>query len=120
MWLRSRPMRITTLADYQQRMARVIEHIDANLDALLPIESLARIASFSPYHFHRIFRGMVGETVKGYVKRLRLERAAFALTHTERPVTFVALEAGYDAAEAFTRAFRAQFGVSPQAYRHRA
>lgn len=110
-------MRSSTLADYQERLARVLEHIEANLDAPLAVDELARIATFSPFHFHRVFRGMVGETVKGYVKRVRLERAAFALNYTQRAVTDVAFDAGYASHEAFTRAFRAQFGCAPREFR---
>jgi len=62
---------------------------------------------------HRIFRGVVGETVAEHIRRLRLERAAQRLKSGERPVTEIAFEAGYEAHEAFTRAFRARFGASP-------
>ena len=110
-------MRATTLEEYQQRIARVIERIEADLSATLTVEELARTARFSPFHFNRVFRGMVGETVKAYVKRLRLERAAFALNYTERTVTDVALDAGYETHEAFTRAFRARFGCAPRDFR---
>jgi len=107
-------MRASTLDDYQRRIAKVVRHIEDNLDAPLSIDDLAGVAAFSPYHFHRVFRGMVGETVKSYVKRVRLERAAFALNYTGHPVTRVALEAGYESHEAFTRAFRARFGCAPR------
>ena len=111
------PMRATTFEEYQQRLARVVEHIESDLSAGLVVDDLARIANFSPFHFHRVFRGMVGETVKAYVKRLRLERAAFALNYTDRTVTDVALDAGYESHEAFTRAFRGRFGCAPRDFR---
>ncbi|GAH61652.1 unnamed protein product, partial [marine sediment metagenome] len=69
------------------------------------------------YHFHRIFRGMVGESLKEYVRRLRLERAAMQLKRSGETVTHVAFEAGYETHEAFTRAFRAMFGESPSQFR---
>ena len=72
---------------------------------------------FSPYHFHRIFKGVVGEGVNEYVRRLRLESAAVALKTTDRGVLQVALDAGYGTHEAFTRAFRQLFGVSPTQFR---
>jgi AraC family transcriptional regulator len=56
---------------------------------------------------------MVGESVKGHIRRLRLERAAIHLKQTQRPVTRIAFEAGYEAHESFTRAFRDWFGMSP-------
>lgn len=106
-----------TMSDYRQRLLTVLLFIQQNLDEELPLESLARVAHFSPYHFHRIFRGMMGETVCEHIRRLRLERAAMHLVQTRRSVTRLAFEAGFESHEAFTRAFRAMFGMSPSDYR---
>ena len=111
-------MRSDTQIDYQERLLRVMVYIQNHLDEPLPLDDLAKIACFSPYHFHRIFRGMMGESVKEHVRRLRLERAAFRLTSTTRSVIDIALDAGYDTHESFTRAFGRMFGMSPTAYRH--
>lgn len=111
------PMKETTLRDYQERILRVLVHIQENLDAAISLERLAEVAGFSPFHFHRIFRGMVGESLKGHVRRLRLERAALRLKHTQQPVTNIAFEAGYETHEAFTRAFGAMFGSAPSHFR---
>jgi AraC family transcriptional regulator len=102
---------------YRQRILAVQRFIQEHLDEDLPLDRLARVAHFSPYHFHRIFRGQVGEGVNEYVRRLRLESAAVALKTTRRGITQVALAAGYGTHEAFTRAFRSQFGVSPSEFR---
>jgi AraC family transcriptional regulator len=102
---------------YRQRILTVQLFIQAHLDEELPLDRLARLAHFSPYHFHRIFKGIVGEGVNEYVRRLRLESAAVALKTTERSIIQVALDAGYAAHEAFTRAFRQMFGVSPSEFR---
>ena len=110
----------TTRQDYRRRILRVLVHIQHNLDAALPLEKLAEVACFSPFHFHRIFRGLVGESVKQHVRRLRLERAAQRLKHTEQPVVNIAFDAGYEAHESFTRAFQRSFGCSPSEYRARA
>ena len=110
-------MRTETAASYQERILRALAHIQGQLDAELPLEDLARVACFSPYHFHRVFRGMVGEPVAEYVRRLRLERAAHRLKRQDQPVTDLAFEAGYESHEAFTRAFHALFGVAPSEYR---
>ena len=91
-------------------MGRVLVHIQSHLDEPMPLDQLAEVASFSPWHFHRIFRGMVGESVKEHVRRLRLERAAQQLRDTNRAVVDIALEAGYETHESFTRAFAAMFG----------
>jgi AraC family transcriptional regulator len=110
-------MRTVTLQDYKRRMLRVLVHIQGHLDEPLRLEDLAGLACFSPYHFHRIFKGMVGESVKEHIRRLRLERAAGQLKIGAAPVTHIALDAGYESHEAFTRSFRAAFGVSPSQFR---
>ena len=66
-------------SEYQTRINRVIAHIDANLGEDLSLEQLACVACFSEYHFHRLFRGIVGESLNEFVQRRRLETAARAL-----------------------------------------
>ena len=100
-----------------ERMLRTLDHIQTHLDTDVSPLELARMAGFSPHHFHRVFRGMLGESVMGYVRRLRLERAALRLKHGEASIATVALDAGYSSHEAFTRAFRDRFGVAPSAFR---
>ena len=73
----------------------------------MSLPELADVASFSPFHFHRIFRALTGEGVAERVRRLRLERAAARLRSTSRSILEIALEAGYQAHESFTRAFEA-------------
>jgi AraC family transcriptional regulator len=110
-------MKPVTEADYRERIVRVLIHIQAHLDEALELDALARVACFSPYHFHRIFRGLVGEPVQEHIRRLRLERAAVSLKLQAQPVTELALGAGYESHEAFTRAFHTMFGMSPAQYR---
>jgi len=102
---------------YQKRILCVLVHIQNHLDEALPLEELARLAYFSTYHFHRVFRGMVGESVKEHVRRLRLERAAQRLKTREQTITSIAFEAGYETHESFTRAFTAMFGAAPSRFR---
>ncbi len=110
-------MKDQTRQSYRERILRVLVYIQTHLDEALELDTLATVAHFSPYHFHRIFRGMVGESVLQHIRRLRLERAAMRLTLSESPVTRVAFEAGYETHEAFTRAFRDHFDASPTEYR---
>lgn len=111
------PARDETRQTYQQRILAALMHVQKHLDEELSLEDLARVAHFSPFHFHRIFRGMVGESVKEHVRRLRLERAASRLKRTDHPVLRIALDAGYEAHESFTRAFTEMFGMPPARYR---
>jgi AraC family transcriptional regulator len=110
-------MKPSTLQLYKERILSVLIFIQKNLDEELPLEEYARVAHFSPYHFHRVFRGMVGESLQEHIRRLRLERAAARLKHGDRSVLEIALEAGYETHEAFTRAFKALSGVSPSQFR---
>lgn len=110
-------MRTVTLQDYKRRLLRVLVHIQQHLDDTLELQELAGRACFSPYHFHRVFKGMVGESVKEHIRRLRLERAASQLKLGTVPVTRIAFDAGYESHEAFSRSFRAAFGVSPSQFR---
>ena len=110
-------MRQSTEKDYQERIVRVLVHIQANLDEELTLEQAAALAAFSPFHFHRVFRGLVREPFKDHDRRLRLERAAQRLKHQDNQVTYLALDAGFETHEAFTRAFKAMFGLSPTDYR---
>ena len=81
------------------------------------IEKLAAEAAFSRFHFQRMFRALTGESVNELVRRVRLERAAYRLRRESVAVIEVALDAGYDSAEAFSRAFRRGCGMSPSRYR---
>jgi len=110
-------MKTATASDYHERILRTLAYIQAHLDDAPDLEELARVACFSPYHFHRVFRGLVGEPVQEHVRRLRLERAAHRLKLQEEAVTAVALAAGYESHEAFTRAFHSMFGMPPSQFR---
>ncbi len=110
-------MKISTRDDYLDRIRRVLRFVQDHLDEPLTPERLAAEVHFSRFHFHRVFSGLVGESVSTHVRRLRLERAAGELRWTERPVIDIALDAGYDAPEPFTRAFRSHFGEPPSRFR---
>jgi AraC family transcriptional regulator len=103
---------------YADRMHRVTEHIDQHIDQFLDLDSLAEVAHFSPFHFHRLFSAYMGETLGGYMRRRRCEIAATRLlAQPQLAVLKVALDVGFGSAEAFTRAFNARFGCSPTTWR---
>jgi AraC family transcriptional regulator len=105
-------------SEYARRMHRVLEHIDRQLDERLELETLARVANFSPFHFHRLFAAWMGETLGEYLRRRRLEVAAQRLVaQPQLPVLQVSLSVGFGSAEAFARAFKARFGETPSAWR---
>ncbi|WP_280155320.1 AraC family transcriptional regulator [Piscinibacter sp. XHJ-5] len=100
------------------RINRVIDYIDAHLTEPLDLQTLAAVAHFSPWHFHRVFHETTGETLAQCVRRRRLEVSAGRLVAApEMAASRIALEVGFGSAEVFTRAFSAHFGVTPTAWR---
>lgn len=105
-------------AEYERRVNRVIDHIQAHRAESLPLERLAAVAAFSPFHFHRVFKAMTGETVSEFVQRVRLESAASALLlRPQTDVLTIALDCGFNSAGAFARAFKERFGMSATQWR---
>jgi AraC family transcriptional regulator len=107
-------------AEYTKRMHRVLEHIDSHLDESLELDSLAGVAHFSAFHFHRLFSAWMGETLGDYLRRRRLEVAALRLIAQPRvPVLSIALSVGFGSTEAFARAFKTRFGCTATGWRER-
>jgi AraC family transcriptional regulator len=100
-----------------EKLLPVLVHIQANLDGDLSLEALAEGARLSPFHFHRLFRSTVGETLKQYTQRLRLERAAQRLIVHDGTILDVALDSGFQSHETFSREFKRRFQVTPRSYR---
>jgi AraC family transcriptional regulator len=104
-------------ARYEARLSRVLDHIYDHLDEPLDIDQLAGIACLSPYHWHRIYQAMYGETVATTVRRLRLHRAAGYLANGSMPIAEIAERSGYSSLQSFSRTFSAAFGMPPAQYR---
>jgi AraC family transcriptional regulator len=84
---------------------------------LIRVPNLAHQTGFSRFHLARLFREVTDETLEGFVRRIRLERAGFLLLSTEQTVEEVAAECGYANAESFCRAFKSAFGSPPTRFR---
>ena len=98
----------------------LLRHVGGRLDGDVSLGALADRAGWSPFHLHRAFRRLVGETPKAYTQRLRLDRAAARLATGADRVLDIALDSGFASHEVFSRAFRNRFGLSPEQYRARA
>ncbi|QDU35033.1 Transposon Tn10 TetD protein [Poriferisphaera corsica] len=107
-----------TREEYHQRILTTLLYIENNLDADLSLETLADLSYFSPYHFHRIFTSIVGETFKAHIRRARLQRAYNQLIHTDLTILDIALAAHYSTHESFTRSFSQHFGFTPSTLRN--
>lgn len=106
-----------TKASYETRLNRVVDHIYAHLEEDIRFDDLAGIACLSPYHWHRIYAAMRGETITATIRRLRLSRAADRLANSDMAFDAIAGRAGYGSTDAFGRAFKEAYGKSPAAYR---
>lgn len=110
----------SSLKEYNARITKVIKFIDDNIDKELPLETLAEKACFSPFHFHRIFNAIVGETPGDFVKRVRIEKAASQLIYLPNiAITQVALNCGFSSSAAFARAFKGHFKTSATEWREK-
>ncbi len=103
---------------YAKRFNRVFDYIEQNLDDTLLLERLSEVAHFSPFHFHRQFTGYCGIPVGRYVQLMRLKRASYRLAFNPlEKIIDIALDAGFQNPESFSRAFRHVFGVTPSQFR---
>lgn len=104
--------------EYLSRIHRAQDYIEKNLNQSLSLDDIAREACFSPYHFHRIFSSVTGETLYQFILRLRLERAATTLCqNNERSITEIAIDLGFSSSATFARSFQAGFGMSASEFR---
>ncbi len=105
--------------EYIARINKAFDYIEVNLSKPMSLQELASVASFSRFHFTRIFQGVVGETPFQFVTRLRLERAASLLMANQSDsITDIAFKTGYADISVFSRNFKNYFGVSATEYRH--
>lgn len=103
---------------YAARLGKVLDYIEAHLGEALTVERLSRVANFSKFHFHRQFADYIGTSVARYVLLLRLRRASQQLAFDRgAKIIDIALEAGFENPESFSRAFRNTFGQSPSQFR---
>ena len=111
--------RASTRRELVRRLHNARDFMRSQLARPLALPDIARAACLSPFHFHRSFRALFGETPHQYVVRLRLERAAHRLLWTTARVTDIALDVGYETPAHFSRAFKRRFRCTSQEYRHR-
>ncbi len=99
------------------RINRTIEFIESHLERDLHLDMLAAHCAFSKYHFHRIFKALIGEPPLKYIEKRRLFHAARDLIHSQKRILDIALEYGYNSHEAFIRSFKKHFALTPSGFR---
>lgn len=106
------------MMNYKTRIEKVIDHIGQNLDKELSLDELCKVACFSKYHFHRLFTAYIGVSLHAYIKWLRLKRAAHQLVmQKEALIIDIALDAGFESHQSFSRAFKQICKLSPSMFR---
>ncbi len=111
-------MKETRHNQYHKSLNKVVDHINSHLKESLDIKMLAELATISEYHFHRIFKAYIGESMGAYINRLRLERTANLLQKTTYSLADIADEVGYSNQQALSKAFKKHFGITPTAFRN--
>ncbi len=105
--------------EYLRQVQRGVDYVEAHLDDEVPLADVARHAGLSQWHFQRVFKALTNETLKTYVRSRRFAHALDALVTTRARIIEIALAAGFESQESFTRAFKKAFGVTPAEYRRR-
>lgn len=111
-------MNEVTAKAYQVRMNSVVDYIHDHLSENPSVEELSRVAHFSKFHFHRQFSGYIGISVLKYIQLIRLRRASWRLAfRRDDRIIAIAMSAGFENPESFTRAFKKTFGQTPSQFR---
>jgi AraC family transcriptional regulator len=104
--------------DYARRFEQVFDFIEQHLDSALTVEQLSEVACFSRFHFHRQFSQFCGVSVSRYITLMRLKRASYRLVQqSPDKIIDIALDAGFENPESFSRAFKHTFGLTPSEFR---
>ncbi len=104
--------------EYISRINHVMEHVERHYNEPITLDIMARIANFSPFHFHRIFTILIGETPANFFQRIRIEKAAQQLKdYPRKSISEIAFDCGYSSMALFSRTFRKHFGLSASEFR---
>jgi AraC family transcriptional regulator len=103
---------------YRSRINKAIDYVNNNLNKSISLEELASVAFFSPFHFHRIFVAVTGETVNNFTTRVRNEKAARLLKFSKKSISEISIECGFSSTSTLSRLFKKYFEISPSEYRN--
>ena len=104
----------TTPSPYKAKVDTVLTYIQNHLDEEMTVESLSALVNQSPFHFHRVYSSIAGETVYDSILRLRMQHAALKLSQLPSPsIIEIAFDVGFQSPSSFTRAFKRYYGFTP-------
>ena len=96
----------------------LVDHIESHLAEEINVLGLAKSLKISPWHFQRLFKSLVGDSLGSYIRGRRLSRAAQLLRDSNSSIIDIALEVGFNSHEAFSRSFKTQYEVTPKEFRN--
>jgi AraC family transcriptional regulator len=102
---------------YKRQIELALEYTEHNIDSDLSLQTLSKIAGFSPYHFHRIFHAVTGKSLHRYILERRLNYCAGFLLYEDCDITRIALDYGFPSSSSFARSFKKQFGCTPTQFK---
>lgn len=106
------------MEEYKKRIVKTIQYIDKNLDADLSLEKIAEISAYSPFHFHRIFKLITGETLQNYIVRKKIEKSAFLLAMRKNiEIKEIYFDLGFSNHSVFSKTFKKHYGLPPSEFR---
>jgi AraC family transcriptional regulator len=109
------------MEEHKKRIIKAIKYIDSNLDADLSLEKIAEIATYSSFHFHRIFKLTTGETLQNYIIRKKIEKSALYLAvKKEIELKDIYLDLGFSNHSVFSKTFKKYYGIAPSSFRNSA
>ena len=108
----------STREEYLKRVNVVVDYINNHLDEELDLQKLAEMSNLSTYHFHRIMKAFLGETLGAYIIRVRLETAVRLLRYTDLPVEQIAYSVGYEMPSSLSKSFKQFYDITPLEYRN--
>jgi AraC family transcriptional regulator len=110
-------MRTLTNNYYLEEVNKAIKFIESNVSDNIGLKEISASSNLSKYHFHRVFKSIIGNTSKNYLTRLRLQKSSLLLKNTTKKIKDIAFDCGYTSPETFNRAFKSQFSITPSQFR---
>ncbi len=111
-------MKENTSNEYNKSVNLAVDYINRHLNKSIDLKTIAKEAMISEFHFCRIFKACIGESIGAYVTRLRMERVAHLLQTSHKTLPDIAEETGYQTQQSLSKAFKKHFGITPSAFRN--